>query len=63
MLAVLPLMDRGQGKDDISLFLGATIALVPIFDTFAAIWRRKKEASPSMAPDQWHIHHKLLRWA
>lgn len=61
MLAVLPLLDRNQGKADVALFLGATIALVPIFDTFAAIWRRKKAGTSVMAPDQWHIHHKLLK--
>jgi len=33
---------------------------IPILDTFAAIWRRKREKRPFFSPDRRHLHHKLM---
>ena len=33
---------------------------IPILDTFAAIWRRKREKRPFFSPDKRHLHHKLM---
>jgi UDP-GlcNAc:undecaprenyl-phosphate/decaprenyl-phosphate GlcNAc-1-phosphate transferase len=61
MVAVLPLLSRSQANYDIQLFLGVTVIVIPIFDTFAAIWRRLRAGKSVMEPDKWHIHHKLLK--
>ncbi|MDI3531630.1 MAG: UDP-GlcNAc:undecaprenyl-phosphate/decaprenyl-phosphate GlcNAc-phosphate transferase [Candidatus Atribacteria bacterium] len=34
---------------------------IPIFDTFFAIVRRKKNRLPLMSPDEGHLHHRLLK--
>jgi UDP-GlcNAc:undecaprenyl-phosphate GlcNAc-1-phosphate transferase len=34
---------------------------IPILDTFAAIWRRKREGRSFYTADTFHLHHKLLR--
>jgi UDP-GlcNAc:undecaprenyl-phosphate GlcNAc-1-phosphate transferase len=60
MIAFLPLLSRSPENYDIQLYFGATIALVPVYDTFAAIWRRAKAGLPILAPDKGHLHHKLL---
>jgi UDP-GlcNAc:undecaprenyl-phosphate GlcNAc-1-phosphate transferase len=60
MLAILPLLSRDKGNFDIQLFLGVTIVLIPIYDTFSAIWRRLKARVSIIQPDKWHLHHKLL---
>jgi UDP-GlcNAc:undecaprenyl-phosphate GlcNAc-1-phosphate transferase len=61
MLAILPLISRDPGRFDLQLYLGVTPVAIPIFDTFAAIWRRLKARKPVMSPDDWHLHHKLLK--
>jgi UDP-GlcNAc:undecaprenyl-phosphate GlcNAc-1-phosphate transferase len=61
MVAVLPLLSRAEGQQDIQLMLGITVVVIPIFDTFAAIWRRLRAGKSPMAPDDWHVHHKLLK--
>ncbi len=60
MMAYLPLLSRSAEHYDIQFYFGASIALVPIYDTFAAIWRRLKAGVSIMAPDKGHLHHKLL---
>ncbi|MDR0567770.1 MAG: undecaprenyl/decaprenyl-phosphate alpha-N-acetylglucosaminyl 1-phosphate transferase [Spirochaetaceae bacterium] len=39
-----------------------TLALVsiPMLDTFAAMWRRKREGRSFFSPDKLHLHHKLM---
>jgi UDP-GlcNAc:undecaprenyl-phosphate/decaprenyl-phosphate GlcNAc-1-phosphate transferase len=60
MMAILPLLTGRTENFDIQLFMGATVILVPVFDTFAAMWRRAKAGMPLMSPDKGHLHHKLL---
>ncbi len=60
MLAVLPLMPNGKGGASISLPIAAAVLMIPIFDTFAALWRRSREHRSFFDPDKFHLHHKLM---
>lgn len=60
MLACLPLITDWSGLATISVPYAAAVLLIPIFDTFAALWRRKREGRGFFDPDQFHLHHKLL---
>ncbi len=60
MLAVLPLMPNSSGGASISLPFAAAVLMIPIFDTFAALWRRKREHRSFFEPDKFHLHHKLM---
>jgi UDP-GlcNAc:undecaprenyl-phosphate GlcNAc-1-phosphate transferase len=59
MLAILPLVEQQKRATDIPLFYAAALIAIPIFDTFAAIWRRIRDHHPIDSPDKAHIHHKL----
>jgi UDP-GlcNAc:undecaprenyl-phosphate GlcNAc-1-phosphate transferase len=61
MLAFLPLIDT---KNTVSLPLpyAAVLLSIPIFDTFAAIWRRLRDHRRIDSPDRFHIHHKLMNF-
>jgi UDP-GlcNAc:undecaprenyl-phosphate GlcNAc-1-phosphate transferase len=59
-LAVLPLMPNGNDEPMIALPYAAAVLLIPIFDTFAAIWRRIREKRSIDSPDKLHLHHKLM---
>ncbi len=61
MLAVLPLLDVSGRNPGMWFWDGALIMVIPIFDTISSMIRRKKSGAPVMAPDQWHLHHKLLK--
>lgn len=59
--AVLPLIGLRLGDaSGFWLWDGVTILAVPIFDVFAAMWRRTRQGKSVMSPDKWHLHHKLL---
>jgi UDP-GlcNAc:undecaprenyl-phosphate GlcNAc-1-phosphate transferase len=60
MLALLPLLDNGQGRASLPLPYAGALLLIPIFDTFAAIWRRLRDGRRIDSPDRQHMHHKLL---
>jgi UDP-GlcNAc:undecaprenyl-phosphate GlcNAc-1-phosphate transferase len=60
MLAVLPLLNRGSAKRELSLFYAAALLLIPILDTTAAVWRRLRDHRRIDSPDRAHIHHKLM---
>jgi UDP-GlcNAc:undecaprenyl-phosphate GlcNAc-1-phosphate transferase len=75
ILALLPLMytyrepaDMGpadigpvdMGPLSFPLLYAAALLSIPIFDTFAAIWRRLRDGRRIDKPDRLHIHHKLL---
>lgn len=65
ILAVFPLMAAGRGGAPVPgagfwLWDGVTVLAVPIFDVFAAMWRRARQGQSVMSPDKWHLHHKLL---
>lgn len=60
MLAMLPLLDDGKGGASLPLPFAAALLLIPIFDTFAAIWRRTRDGRRIDSPDRAHMHHKLM---
>ena len=59
-LAVLPLLEKNSISTGTMLWIAPTILLLPIFDVFAAMWRRLRQGNSIMSPDRWHIHHKLM---
>jgi UDP-GlcNAc:undecaprenyl-phosphate GlcNAc-1-phosphate transferase len=60
VLALLPLIDLGEEPMRFPLLYAAALLAIPIFDTFAAIWRRIRDRRRIDDPDKLHIHHKLL---
>jgi UDP-GlcNAc:undecaprenyl-phosphate GlcNAc-1-phosphate transferase len=60
ILAVLPLVDKGNVHSNIPLPYAAALLMIPIFDTTAAVWRRVREGRRIDSPDRAHIHHKLM---
>ena len=60
VLAVLPLLDNGSGGASLPLPYAAALLLIPIFDTFSAIWRRLRAGRRIDSPDKSHMHHKLM---
>jgi UDP-GlcNAc:undecaprenyl-phosphate GlcNAc-1-phosphate transferase len=60
MLAVLPLLNRGSAERELPLFYAATLLMIPILDTTAAVWRRLRDHRRIDSPDRAHIHHKLM---
>ncbi len=60
MLAVLPLLNNDHGLASIPIPFAAAVLALPIFDTFAAIWRRTREGRRIDSPDKAHMHHKLM---
>lgn len=60
VLAVLPLLSSKGSIPTISLPYAIAVLMIPIFDTFAAIWRRLREKRRIDSPDRFHIHHKLM---
>lgn len=60
-LALLPLLGQESDGAEIGLISAATILSVPIFDTFAAMYRRKKAHVSFFTADKGHLHHLLLK--
>ncbi|MGP1586990.1 MAG: MraY family glycosyltransferase [Treponemataceae bacterium] len=60
ILSVLPLLSSKGSFPSISILYAAAVLMIPIFDTFAAIWRRLREHRSIGSPDKFHIHHKLM---
>ena len=60
MLAVLPLLHKGQYSETFGIMGAITVLVVPVFDVFAAIWRRLRDKRSVMDPDRSHLHHKLM---
>lgn len=49
-------------KGDVRLVMAAMIVFaVPIIDTAMAIIRRKSKGQPIFSPDNYHLHHQLVR--
>lgn len=61
LIAVLPLMDSSAANTGLWFWDAVLLASIPIFDTVASMWRRRREGVPMMSPDKWHMHHKLLK--
>jgi UDP-GlcNAc:undecaprenyl-phosphate GlcNAc-1-phosphate transferase len=60
MLAFLPLLENKSSGASLPLSHAAILLSIPIFDTFAAIWRRIRDRRRIDSPDRMHIHHKLM---
>jgi UDP-GlcNAc:undecaprenyl-phosphate GlcNAc-1-phosphate transferase len=60
VLALLPLINVGKDPMGFPLLYAAALLAIPIFDTFAAIWRRIRDRRRIDDPDKLHIHHKLM---
>jgi UDP-GlcNAc:undecaprenyl-phosphate GlcNAc-1-phosphate transferase len=60
VLALLPLINPGETSAGFPLLYAAALLSIPIFDTFAAIWRRIRDRRRIDDPDKLHIHHKLM---
>jgi UDP-GlcNAc:undecaprenyl-phosphate GlcNAc-1-phosphate transferase len=60
VLALLPLINVGEESTRFPLLYAAALLAIPIFDTFAAIWRRIRDRRRIDDPDKLHIHHKLM---
>ncbi|MGD9941352.1 MAG: MraY family glycosyltransferase [Clostridia bacterium] len=60
MLAVLPLLHRGEHSANFGLMGAITVLIIPVYDVFAAIWRRVRDKRSVMDPDRSHLHHKLM---
>jgi UDP-GlcNAc:undecaprenyl-phosphate GlcNAc-1-phosphate transferase len=59
VLALLPLISA-EDNPGLPLPYAAALLSIPIFDTFAAIWRRLRDGRRIDSPDRFHIHHKLM---
>ena len=60
VLAVLPIINRGNAQLELPLTYAIALLIIPIFDTIAAIWRRVRDGRRIDSPDKLHIHHKLM---
>jgi len=58
--AILPIMKEPDKQTSLPLFFAASLFLIPIFDTTAAVWRRIRDGKNIYDPDKSHLHHKLL---
>lgn len=59
-LAVLPLLGQSDRGAEIGLVSASTILAIPIFDTFAAMYRRRRAGVSFFTADKRHLHHVLL---
>jgi UDP-GlcNAc:undecaprenyl-phosphate GlcNAc-1-phosphate transferase len=61
-IALVPLLGspHGRGAAGVGLPFAAALTLIPIFDTFAAMWRRIRDGRSIYTPDREHTHHKLI---
>jgi UDP-GlcNAc:undecaprenyl-phosphate GlcNAc-1-phosphate transferase len=60
IIALLPLLANGNSKAALPVPYAAALLAIPVFDTFAAIWRRLRDGKRFDSPDKGHIHHKLI---
>ncbi|MFH2115408.1 MAG: MraY family glycosyltransferase, partial [Spirochaetota bacterium] len=60
LLAVLPLLHKGEHSASFGIMGAITVLIVPVYDVFAAIWRRVRDKRSVMDPDRNHLHHKLM---
>lgn len=61
LLAVLAIEGTQQGSLYASLLTPACLVFVPLLDVAFAMLRRAQKGLPMAAPDNQHIHHRLLK--
>jgi len=59
-LSILPLIGSTSAIAGIGIVSAITILLIPIYDTFSAIIRRRRAGLSPFTPDKLHLHHKLM---
>jgi len=59
-MSILPILVFQSSNPSYALPYGATLLVIPILDTLAAIIRRRRRKQPFHTPDKQHLHHKLL---
>jgi len=59
-LAILPIMKESNDHASLPLLYAASLFLIPILDTTAAVWRRIRDGKKIYEPDKSHLHHKLI---
>src|SRR5215472_9997611 len=62
VIGVLAIKSSLKGPATVALAAPAALLIVPIFDTTAAILRRKLTGRSIYSTDRGHIHHCLLRY-
>lgn len=60
LLASLPLIFKEEILVGKMVLVTIAVLIIPIFDVFAAIIRRKKAGISFFSPDRGHIHHKFI---
>ena len=60
MVAAIPLFPFNKSFDYNRILVAFILASIPILDTIAAIWRRKREGRSFFTADRAHLHHKLM---
>ena len=60
VLACMPIYTFKGVFSSYAILLGISFLIIPIYDTLAAIIRRKIRGVPFHSPDMDHLHHKLL---
>ncbi|AEE16411.1 MraY family glycosyltransferase [Treponema brennaborense] len=60
MVAALPLFPASPAVEHNKMLIAGLLVSIPVLDTIAAVWRRKREHVPFFTPDRRHLHHKLM---
>lgn len=58
-LSAIPLLYKSNEVKGKMILVSIAVLLIPIFDVFAAMIRRKKMGQSLLEPDRGHIHHKF----
>lgn len=60
-IAIIPFLESSETlRSAVPFPFAVGLTLIPIFDTFAAIWRRIRDKKHVYEPDREHTHHKLM---
>jgi UDP-GlcNAc:undecaprenyl-phosphate GlcNAc-1-phosphate transferase len=59
-LALLPLLEEHDTTASLPVPYAVALLAIPIFDTIAAVWRRRRDGRRIDSPDKAHIHHKMM---
>lgn len=62
LLSLLPLLGQHTTNIEIGLVSASTVLAIPIFDTFMAIYRRRKANVSFFTADKGHFHHILMNY-
>jgi UDP-GlcNAc:undecaprenyl-phosphate/decaprenyl-phosphate GlcNAc-1-phosphate transferase len=60
ILSAMPLLAPRIAAGEVAFLVAVTLLLIPIYDTFSAMIRRRRAHLSFFTPDKLHLHHKLL---